>query len=75
MITPIDKLIIEFDKVLHTLAGTPTSARATPGNTLPEAQLSDAEKRHAASLMVWWGVRNGRRVSSGSSGGSRPIAL
>ena len=51
MISPIDKLIIEFDKVLHTLAGTPTSARPTPGNTLPEAQLSEAEKRHAASLM------------------------
>ena len=51
MYTSIDRFIIEFDKVLHTLAGTQTSARPTPGNTLAEAQLSDAEKRHAAALM------------------------
>lgn len=51
MFTSIDKLIIEFDKALHTLAAKPTSARPLPGGTLPEAQLSDAEKRHAAALM------------------------
>jgi hypothetical protein len=27
-----------------------------------------------ASLMVWCGVRNGRRFNSGSPAGSRPIA-
>ena len=47
----IDKLIVEFDKVLRTLAATPSSARALPGNALPEAELSDAERRHAAALM------------------------
>jgi ubiquinone biosynthesis monooxygenase Coq7 len=46
-----DKFIIEFDKALHTLAATPVSARPMPGIALPEAQLSDAEKRHAAALM------------------------
>lgn len=51
MFTDIDKLIIEFDKALRTLAATPASARATPGNALAEAQLSDAEKSHAAALM------------------------
>jgi len=51
MLSNIDKLIIGFDKALHTLAATPTSARPLPGGTLAEAQLSDAEKRHAASLM------------------------
>jgi len=51
MFTNIDKLIIEFDKALHTLAATPTSARPHPGGTLAEAQLSDAERRHAAALM------------------------
>src|SRR5476651_1963408 len=47
----IDKFIVEFDKVLRTLAATPVSARPTPGNALAEVQLSDAEKRHAAALM------------------------
>lgn len=51
MFTAIDKLIVEFDKALRTLAATPSSARPTPGGALADAELSDAEKRHAASLM------------------------
>ena len=51
MFTRIDKLIIGFDKALHTLVATPASARPLPGGELAEAQLSDAEKRHAAALM------------------------
>ena len=51
MSTKIDKLIVEFDKALHTLAARPVSARPVPGNALAEAQLSDADKRHAAALM------------------------
>ena len=51
MYTTLDKFIIEFDKALHTLAATPKSARPLPGGTLAEADLSEAEKRHAASLM------------------------
>jgi ubiquinone biosynthesis monooxygenase Coq7 len=51
MFTAIDKLIVEFDKALRTLAATPSSARPTPGGGLADVELSDAEKRHAASLM------------------------
>ena len=51
MFNNIDRLIIEFDKALRTLAATPASARPLPGGALAEAQLSDAEKRHAAALM------------------------
>ncbi len=51
MFNRIDKFIVEFDKVLRTLAATPTSARPLPGDALPEAELSDVEKRHAAALM------------------------
>jgi ubiquinone biosynthesis monooxygenase Coq7 len=47
----IDQLIIGFDRALRTLAGHPTSARPVPGATLPEAALSDTERRHAAGLM------------------------
>ena len=51
MFINIDRLIIEFDKALRTLAVTPVSARPLPGGTLAEAELSQAEKRHAAGLM------------------------
>lgn len=47
----LDRAIIEFDKALRTVfAGAPT-ARARPGEQLPEAELSHEEKRHAAALM------------------------
>ena len=51
MFNSIDRLIIEFDKALRTLAATPASARPLPGGNLAEAELSDAQKRHAAALM------------------------
>ena len=51
MFNSIDKAIIEFDKALRTLAAKPASARPLPGAMLPEAELSDDEKRHAAALM------------------------
>lgn len=51
MFNKLDRLIIEFDKALRTLAATPASARPLPGGALAEAPLSDEEKRHAAALM------------------------
>lgn len=47
----IDRLITEFDKGLRTLFAQPQSLRPMPGGDLPESDLSDAERRHAASLM------------------------
>ena len=47
----IDQLIIEFDKALRTVFVPATTHREVPGTTLPEADLSEAEKRHAAALM------------------------
>lgn len=47
----LDKLIIEFDKGLRTLFAPAQSVRPLPGRDLPEAQLSDADKKHAAGLM------------------------
>ena len=49
--TNLDRLIVESDKVLRTLSVTPVSSRPLPGSALPEAELSQAEKRHAAGLM------------------------
>lgn len=47
----IDQLIVEFDKSLRTLFAPAPSVRALPGAALPEAEMSDTERSHAASLM------------------------
>jgi ubiquinone biosynthesis monooxygenase Coq7 len=47
----IDRLIIELDKGVRTLAGIPQAGRAMPGETLPEADLTAEERRDAAALM------------------------
>jgi len=47
----IDRLIPEIDKVLRTLFAPATTNRAMPGEDLPEADLSEAVRRHAAALM------------------------
>lgn len=47
----LDLVITEFDRVLRTLVGQPRSIRATPGASLPEAPLSEAEKNTAVQLM------------------------
>lgn len=47
----LDKLIIEFDKALRTVFAPARTLRPTPGEDLPEAALSEDEKRHAAALM------------------------
>jgi 3-demethoxyubiquinol 3-hydroxylase len=46
-----DLLITEFDTVLRTLAAPATSARPHPDAKLDEAEMSAAEKTHAAGLM------------------------
>ena len=43
--------IIEFDKALRTVAGIATATRPSPGQVLPEAPMSEAERRHSAALM------------------------
>lgn len=47
----LDQAIIEFDKALRTVFAAAPTARARPGEALPEAELSAEEKRHAAALM------------------------
>ncbi|QDX82245.1 demethoxyubiquinone hydroxylase family protein [Denitratisoma sp. DHT3] len=47
----LDRLIIEFDKALRTLWASAPTVRSMPGESLPEADMSDAERRHAAALM------------------------
>lgn len=47
----IDQLIIGFDKALRTVFANAHTVRPVPGEALPEADLSDDEKRLAAALM------------------------
>lgn len=47
----IDRLIIEFDKGVRTLAGIPRAERRMPGEALPAVDLTTEERRDAAALM------------------------
>ncbi|WEN43287.1 2-nonaprenyl-3-methyl-6-methoxy-1,4-benzoquinol hydroxylase [Thauera sp. GDN1] len=47
----IDQAIVEFDKALRTVFAPARSVRPVPGEDVPDAALSDAERAHAAALM------------------------
>ncbi|WP_374486646.1 2-polyprenyl-3-methyl-6-methoxy-1,4-benzoquinone monooxygenase [Zoogloea sp.] len=47
----LDQLIIGFDRALRTVFADAQTVRPVPGEALPEAEMSEQEKRHAASLM------------------------
>lgn len=49
--TTLDRLICEFDVGLRTLLAKPHSQRAHPDADIPEANLTNAEKKHACALM------------------------
>ena len=47
----VDHFIIEADKILRTLFASQSSVRPHPDAGLPEAELSETERRHVAGLM------------------------
>lgn len=47
----LDRLIVAFDRGLRTLFAPAQSARAVPGEALPDGVISEQEKREAAALM------------------------
>jgi ubiquinone biosynthesis monooxygenase Coq7 len=47
----IDRAIVEFDRALRAAAGVASASRRTPGAAVAEADLSPAEREHAAALM------------------------
>jgi ubiquinone biosynthesis monooxygenase Coq7 len=47
----IDKFIIVFDSALRTLLSPAQTLRPIPGKELPDAELSDTEKKMSAALM------------------------
>jgi len=49
--TPLDRLLIGADNALRTVLAQPVTARKNPAQGIPEAALSDSERRHVAGLM------------------------
>jgi ubiquinone biosynthesis monooxygenase Coq7 len=50
--SPLDRLIIEFDTALRSVVGGANAGRSTPGSALTSNQpLDAAERKHAAGLM------------------------
>ncbi len=50
--TPLDRFIIESDKILRTLKAKPTAhVRPSPSHSIEECELNAQEQRHAAGLM------------------------
>lgn len=47
----IDELICVLDRSLRAVSGVTTAYRANPAKDLPEALMSDAERKHSAGLM------------------------
>ena len=47
----IDRAVSEFDRALRAVAGVHRSARPSPAEGVTEAELTDAERAHAAALM------------------------
>lgn len=46
-----DRLIVEFDRALRTMFAPARTLRPMPGEDLPEGDLSEQTRRHAAALM------------------------
>jgi ubiquinone biosynthesis monooxygenase Coq7 len=50
-LTPLDRLLGGLERALETVAGAPQAHRPSPAAGHAEADLDDAERRHAAGLM------------------------
>jgi ubiquinone biosynthesis monooxygenase Coq7 len=48
---PLDRLIAGFDVALRAVAGVHRAGRSSPAQGVPDAQLDDTEREHAAALM------------------------
>lgn len=47
----LDQAIVQFDRVLRTVFAPAHSVRPVPGEEVPDAPMSEEERRHAAGLM------------------------
>ncbi|GMQ79313.1 MAG: 2-polyprenyl-3-methyl-6-methoxy-1,4-benzoquinone monooxygenase [Anaerolineae bacterium] len=49
--SPVDRFLIDVDRALCTVFGNPHASRSNPADTVDEAELSDAEKKHISGLI------------------------
>jgi len=47
----LDRVIAEFDRALRTVSSVAEASRVSPAEALPEAELNEHDRRHAAALM------------------------
>ncbi len=50
-LSPLDRLLVGCERALEAVAGTPMATRPSPAADIAEAELDEAERRHAAGLM------------------------
>ena len=50
-LSPLDRLLVDAQNALGTLAGKPAARRPNPAAATPEVELDARERRHAAGLM------------------------
>jgi ubiquinone biosynthesis monooxygenase Coq7 len=50
-LSTLDRLLAGIERALETVAGAPEAARPSPAEAFDEADMDDAERRHAAGLM------------------------
>ena len=50
-LSAFDRLLVDAQNALGTLAGKPVARRPNPAGTTPDVELDPAERRHAAGLM------------------------
>ena len=50
-LSPLDRLLVDAQNALGTLAGKPVARRPNPAGSTPDVELDAAERRHAAGLM------------------------
>jgi hypothetical protein len=50
-LTPLDRLLAQCERALEAVAGSPAAHRPSPGRAVPESDMVDADRRHAAGLM------------------------
>jgi ubiquinone biosynthesis monooxygenase Coq7 len=49
--TGIDRVIAKFDRALRTVSSVTEASRVSPADALPEADLNERDRHHAAALM------------------------
>jgi ubiquinone biosynthesis monooxygenase Coq7 len=50
-LSPLDRLLAGCERALEAIAGSPQAQRPSPATGIVEAELDEAERRHAAGLM------------------------